>query len=176
METSKETASWLSRCQNPSPSPHLPQPIAQPAPGFLPWHGLDPCSQPRCTTLIGHAAQGGCCVLFVCADSAVSVSRHCACCPSTIQKRTLDPPLTVLFSFYSFFFFCYTFSKRAKCALFISKSLMGRGWGGPSCCSAFPFLFLFLRLIGVRQGLLEHFSQHFTGWGHFLIIGNQTEM
>ena len=108
------------------PQPHLPQLIAQPAAGFFPRAHPQALSQPQRATLIRRHPRRPLCPLRLCADSAVSAGRHCACCPSTIRKQTLESPLTVLFSFYFFFSFGCTFNMGAKCALFLSRSLAGR--------------------------------------------------
>ena len=121
----KKSSSGCLGGQNSSPSAPHSQPIAHPAPHLPPPAHLQ--------TLL-PTSRGGRGVPLVSEDSTVSVSRCCACCLSTIQKRTLEPPLTVLFGYYSFFFwffffFRHAFNNRAERALFISKSLVGRGQG-----------------------------------------------
>ena len=158
----KKSSSGCLGGQNSSPSAPHSQPIAHPAPHLPPPAHLQ--------TLL-PTSRGGRGVPLVSEDSTVSGSRCCACCLSTIQKRTLEPPLTVLFGYYSFFF-CFFFFFSAMHSILeqnVPYSSPSPWWGGdrgiPSRCSAFPFPLPFLRLIGIHPGLLEHFQQHFTGQG-----------
>ena len=160
-ETTKEKLFWLSGRPELQPQCPHPQPIAHPAPRLPPPAHLQ--------TLL-PTSRGGRGVPLVSEDSAVSVSRRCARCLSTIQKRTLEPPLTVLFGYYSFFF-CgfFFFAMHSIIEQNVPYSSPSPWWGGdggiPFHCGAFPFPLPFLRLIGTHPGLLEHFQQHFTGQG-----------
>ena len=76
------------------------------------------------------------------------------CCRRTIQKRTLESLLTVLFSSYSFLVHIQYVRKRCPSP---SPDKDGKEWGWPLATARFLSCSLFRRLIGVHQGLLVHF-------------------
>lgn len=156
------------------PQPHLPQLIAQPAAGFFPRAHPQTLSQPQRATLIRRHPRRPLCPLRLCADSAVSAGRHCACCPSTIRKQTLESPLTVLFSFY-FFFLLAAHSIWEQNVPSSSPDHWRGGRSDASCCRALPFLLLSPRLIGVRRVCWSIFNSILLVRGHFWIKGNQIE-
>lgn len=120
-------AVWVAR--TPAPAPR-PRPITHPAlrlPPLAHLQTLLPTSGPPPT---GHASQGGRGVPLVSEDSAVSVSRRCARCLSTIQKRTLEPPLTVLFGYYSFFSVFFFFAMHSISEQNVPSSSPRPWWGG----------------------------------------------
>lgn len=99
-----------------------PRPIAHPAPRLPP---------PAHLQRLLPTSRGGRGVPLISEDSAVSVSRRCARCLSTIQKRTLEPPLTVLFGYYSFFFCFFSFfAMHSIIEQNVPSSSPSSWWGG----------------------------------------------